>query len=53
MSIKLVLCAKDFNVSIKTIVEILAQQNIKIDKKPTTLLSEGHYNLLKKHFEKD
>lgn len=51
--INLLKAAKEFNVSIGTIVEHLAKNGVTIDNKPTTKLSDSEYKILLRDFESD
>ncbi len=51
--INLLKAAKEFNVSIGTIVEHLGKQGVNIDNKPATKLTEEQYGILMKDFQSD
>ena len=51
--INLLKAAKEFNLSIGTIVEHLGKQGINIDNKPATKLTDEQYGILMKDFQSD
>lgn len=51
--INLLKAAKEFNLSIGTIVEHLGKQGVTIDNKPTTKLTDEQYGILMKDFQSD
>ncbi len=51
--INLLKAAKEFNVSINTIVEHLAKNGLTIDNKPNTKLTDSEYSVLLRDFESD
>lgn len=51
--INLLKAAKEFNLSIGTIVEHLGKKGVVIDNKPTTKLTEEQYGILMKDFQSD
>ena len=51
--INLLKAAKEFNVSIGTIVEHLGKEGVNIDNKPGTKLSDEQYGILMKDFQSD
>jgi translation initiation factor IF-2 len=51
--INLLKAAKEFNLSIGTIVEHLGKQGVTIDNKPNTKLTEEQYGILMKDFQSD